>query len=103
MNAMHQKKDAAMVTVLLIDQNPVCRDGIKSMLAGTEFRVVGEAASGTDGVKQAAALEPRLVLLDVQLRDGIAWRALQALRVQHPPAPDGWNGCHRAATGRAVV
>ena len=87
MNAMHQKKDAALVTVLLIDQNPVCRDGIKSMLAGTEFRVVGEAASGEDGVQQASALQPRVILLDVQLRDGVAWRALQTLRMQDPLAP----------------
>jgi DNA-binding NarL/FixJ family response regulator len=87
MNETRRHKDATPVTVLLIDQNPVCRDGIKSMLAGTEFFVVGEAASGAEGVRQANALQPHLVLLDVQLEDGIAWPALGVLRAGHPQTP----------------
>lgn len=87
MNPLHPHEDTSAITVLLIDQNPICRDGIKSMLSGTEFHVVGEAASGADGLRQARALQPNLVLLDVQLEDGVAWQTLRVLREDHSPTP----------------
>jgi DNA-binding NarL/FixJ family response regulator len=87
MNELSPDEDAALVNVLLIDRNPICRDGIKSILAGTEFRVVGEAASGPDGLRLACALRPCLVLLDVQLEDSNAWKTLGVLREQHARTP----------------
>lgn len=87
MNQLSPDEDVASVTVLLIDRHPICRDGIKSMLAGTEFLVVGEAASRSEGLCLARALQPCLVLLDVQLENSDAWKTLGALRAQYPRTP----------------
>src|SRR5262249_42597952 len=53
---------------LLVDDNKIMRDGIKTILERTpDFRVVGEAESGSDAVSQARRLHPDLVLMDIGL------------------------------------
>jgi len=54
--------------VLLVDDHKIMRDGIKTILERTpDFRVVGEAESGSDAVSQARRLHPDLVLMDIGL------------------------------------
>jgi DNA-binding NarL/FixJ family response regulator len=66
---------------LVADDHPVVRDGLVAVL-GTQpdFEVVGEAATGTEVVEQVRALQPDVVLLDLEMPelDGVA--ALQQLR-----------------------
>jgi len=55
-------------SVLLVDDHRIVRDGIKTILERTpDFRVVGEADSGSDAVSQAKKLRPDLVLMDIGL------------------------------------
>jgi DNA-binding NarL/FixJ family response regulator len=66
--------DASPVTVLTVDDQPVFRRAIASLLAATPaFEQVGEAASGREALALAARLRPDLVLLDVRMpqMDGI--------------------------------
>lgn len=77
-------ENPAEITVLLVDDHAIWRGGVKSMLEDTEFCVVGEASSGPDGVKQVAALQPRLVLLDIRMAGGDGLDALSAIRAAHP-------------------
>ena len=54
--------------VLIVDDEPLARRGVKVCLAGVrEVEVVGECADGERAVEQIAALKPDLVFLDVQM------------------------------------
>jgi DNA-binding NarL/FixJ family response regulator len=58
------------IRVLIVDDHPMVREGLGSMLdtaAGME--VVGEAGTGAEAIAQAKALQPDIVLLDLQLPD----------------------------------
>ena len=52
--------------MLLVDDHKIVRDGIKTILERTpDFRVVGEAESGSDAVSLSRKLHPDLVLMDI--------------------------------------
>lgn len=72
------------VSVLLVDDHAIWRGGVRSMLADTEFEVVGEAASGQEGLEAARRLQPELVLLDIRMAGGDGLDALQALKAEFP-------------------
>lgn len=60
--------------VLLVDDQPLIRTGFASILASQEdIEVVGEAQDGREAVELAAALDPDVVCMDVQMprMDGI--------------------------------
>jgi DNA-binding NarL/FixJ family response regulator len=57
------------VSVLIVDDHPSFRATARLLLESEGFAVVGEAADGVSGLREARALEPDLVLLDVQLPD----------------------------------
>ncbi|GIF67683.1 DNA-binding response regulator [Asanoa ishikariensis] len=57
-----------MITVLLVDDHPVVRAGVRGLLSGEpDITVVGEAASGTEALTAARALRPSVVLMDLRL------------------------------------
>lgn len=61
-----------MITVLLVDDHPIVRSGLRAVLeAGGEVRVVGEAATGEEAIALASHLTPQVVLCDLRLGDGI--------------------------------
>jgi DNA-binding NarL/FixJ family response regulator len=54
--------------VLIADDHPLFRHGIHTLLDATaDIEVVGEATSGEEAVAMAVALQPDLVLMDVQM------------------------------------
>jgi DNA-binding NarL/FixJ family response regulator len=62
------------IRVLLCDDQPLIRAGLRSVLQlEPDIEVIGEAADGTEAVAAAAALSPDVVLMDVRmpLMDGI--------------------------------
>ncbi|OLR89885.1 response regulator [Actinokineospora bangkokensis] len=57
-----------MITVLLVDDHPVVRQGLRGMLAAEpDLDVVGEAGSGAEAVATARALRPDVVLMDLRM------------------------------------
>jgi DNA-binding NarL/FixJ family response regulator len=73
--------------ILIVDDHPVVRDGLKGMLAGLpEFEVVGEAGDGQQAVDQTDRLEPQVVLMDLRM-----------------PVMDGVEAITRICSRRAVV
>ena len=54
--------------VLVVDDHPMVREGIRSMLTG-EVGAWAEAGTGAEALKKLVELHPHLVLLDVQLPD----------------------------------
>lgn len=61
-------------TVLLADDHGAIRAGLRIMLEAQGITVVGEAADGDVAVRNAAALRPDVVLMDLRMpgRDGIS-------------------------------
>lgn len=63
------------VSVLIVDDNPVIRQGLRALLASApQLAVVGEAGNGEEALELARRLRPAVVLLDVRMprRDGIS-------------------------------
>jgi len=57
-----------LITVLIVDDHPVVREGVRALLAAeADLAVVGECASGEEAVTAACELAPDVVLMDVRL------------------------------------
>jgi len=57
-------------TVLVVDDHPLFREGVKSLIAHhRHFEVVGEAGNGHEGLDKARELRPDLVVMDLSLPD----------------------------------
>jgi DNA-binding NarL/FixJ family response regulator len=73
--------------VLIADDQALVRTGFRVILESEgDLEVVGEAANGVEAVRQAALLEPDVVLMDIRMPelDGLA-ATEQILRQQDPP------------------
>lgn len=75
------------ITVLLVDDHPVVRSGLRAVLEADNLSVVGEASTGEEAIVLAGHLHPDVVLCDLRLGAGIdgieTTAALRALT----PAP----------------
>lgn len=57
-----------MISVLLVDDHPVVREGLRGMLeAEPDLTVIGEAGSGEEAVTRAAATSPDVILMDLRM------------------------------------
>jgi two-component system, NarL family, response regulator NreC len=73
------------ITVLLVDDHAVVRGALKALLEGQEdLEVVGEAESIAAGREALAEQRPKVLVLDVNLPDGLAVDALPDLRQASP-------------------
>lgn len=75
------------VRLLIADDHEVVRAGLHSLLAGTEFDIVGEATTGEEAVRAARDLVPDVVLLDVRMTDCDGLSALDEIKQQRPELP----------------
>ncbi|MER7559773.1 response regulator transcription factor [Nocardioides sp. NPDC126508] len=75
-----------MTTVLLVDDHPVVRSGLRAVIdAGDTLQVIGEAATGEEAITLAGSLRPDVVLCDLRLGSGIdGIRTTAALRALDP-------------------
>lgn len=73
------------LTILIADDHPVFRKGLRALLASMPNTVlVGEATSGTDAVLLAEQLQPDVILMDLQMPGGGGLAAIRQI-VQTSP------------------
>jgi two-component system response regulator YesN len=69
------------LTVLIVDDESVARKGIKQMIRSLNhpIKVIGEAASGKEGLEAAVALQPDIIITDIKmpLTDGLKLREIR--------------------------
>ncbi len=61
---------ADIVRVVLVDDHPVVRDGLRGMISGPGIEVVAEAADGVAAVALIERLDPDLALMDLRMPGG---------------------------------
>jgi DNA-binding NarL/FixJ family response regulator len=67
------------LTILIADDHPVFRKGLRAMLAGMDdVQLSGEATSGEEAIRMAEQLQPDLVLMDLKMPGG---GGLEAIRM----------------------
>lgn len=60
-----------VITLVVVDDHPVVRDGLRGMFASDPgFEVLGEAADGVAAVALAVRLDPDVVLMDLRMPGG---------------------------------
>lgn len=71
---------AKKIRVIVVDDHPVVREGLCSMLDSPEIEVVGEAASGLEAVVVAERTGPDVILMDVRMPEMDGLSAMAAIK-----------------------
>jgi DNA-binding NarL/FixJ family response regulator len=72
-----------MIKLLIVDDHPVVRDGLRGMFAGDpRFEVLGEAGNGHEALAVARSVQPDVILMDLRMpgMDGVT--TIRALKEQ---------------------
>ncbi|HWC22892.1 MAG TPA: response regulator transcription factor [Flexivirga sp.] len=76
-----------MTRVLLVDDHPVVRTGLRMLLTAAGIEVVAEASNGDDAVRLAGEYAVDVVLMDLQMGAGIDGVAATEQVLARPDAP----------------
>lgn len=77
--------DAAIIRIMLVDDHPLVRDGLRARLeAMMHLRVVAEAGSADEALAQAAGVAVDLVLMDINMRGTNGIEATAQFRARFP-------------------
>ena len=73
------------IRILLVDDHPIVRQGLKTLLEGhSGWEVIGEAADGAEAVEKAKNLSPDVMVLDVTMPRMNGLEACRLLRQECP-------------------
>lgn len=73
------------ITVLIVDDHTVAREGLRAMLENDErVLVVGEAADGQEALNLVAKLRPKIVLMDIRMPHIDGLEATRWIKAEHP-------------------
>jgi DNA-binding NarL/FixJ family response regulator len=75
------------IKILTVDDHPILREGIASIIQGEkDMVVVGEAANGREAIEVFRSKRPDVTLMDLQMPDVNGISAIAAIRQEHPQA-----------------
>ncbi len=79
---------AKCINVLLVDDHPLVRQGIRGMLekSGAKIQVVGEAADGVEAILQTKSLQPDVILLDLNMPRKTGIEVIEEIIEENPSA-----------------
>ncbi|MFW5748909.1 MAG: response regulator [Chloroflexota bacterium] len=85
---INPKQDSSTeITILLVDDIPEARENIKKLLAfEQDFKVVGTAATGREGVELAKHHQPDIIVMDINMPDMDGLTATNLINKQVPTA-----------------
>ncbi|MFE4678383.1 response regulator [Streptomyces sp. NPDC056721] len=70
----------SLISLLIVDDHPVVRDGLRGMFESAgDFTVLGEASNGVEAVELTARLDPDVVLMDLRMPGGNGVDAIKEL------------------------
>lgn len=73
------------IRILIADDHPVVRDGLTAILeTQPEFEVIAEASSGAEALDKAAAYQPDILLLDLEMPEMDGVQVVKELRARYP-------------------
>jgi DNA-binding NarL/FixJ family response regulator len=73
------------IRLVIVDDHPVVRDGLRGMLESQpDFEVVGEASDGEAAVRITKTLKPEIVLMDLRMPEMDGVTALREIKASNP-------------------
>ncbi|MFJ6003805.1 response regulator [Arthrobacter sp. NPDC092385] len=75
---------AQMITVFLLDDHELVRRGLRELLEGEGFSVIGESGSAEEATRRIPALSPDVAILDARLPDGTGIEVCRDVRSIDP-------------------
>jgi two-component system, NarL family, response regulator LiaR len=76
-----------LIRVMIVDDHPVVRQGIKSLLGEEEdIEVVGEAVNGRDALEKVEIFKPDVILMDLVMPEMTGIEAIEKITASHPDA-----------------
>lgn len=73
------------IKILIVDDHPVVRRGLQSILGDAkDLQVAGEASNGAQALQQISALKPDVVLMDIRLPGADGVQITRRIRREHP-------------------
>jgi DNA-binding NarL/FixJ family response regulator len=76
--------DPSTMRLLIADDHPLFRDGLRSLLEARGIDVVGEARNGREALEQVRRLRPDVVLMDLSMPEMTGLAATRVLSADHP-------------------
>ncbi|MCG8350767.1 MAG: response regulator transcription factor [Chloroflexales bacterium] len=74
-----------MISICIVDDHQIFRDGLKLLFDNTaDMQVIAEAQSGEDALEKLAELKPDLILMDIQLPDKNGIDVTRELKERNP-------------------
>ena len=78
---------ASPIRILVVDDHPVVRAGIETLMAGqADMSLVAQATNGREAIQQFRAHHPDITLMDIQMPEMNGLDALIAIRNESPEA-----------------
>jgi DNA-binding NarL/FixJ family response regulator len=70
------------ITLVVADDHPMVRAGLKSMLSDSRIKIVGEANNGREAFEMVSKLKPQVILMDIRMPDMDGIQALEAIKAE---------------------